>query len=86
MVQFEFLAPIFIFHYLEHPLLATLQAINKAKINMNISLINMLIRTIGLAILSSLKIGIYGLLISLILNIVFTTIYARYKIKKLLIN
>ena len=81
-----FLAPIFIFHYLEHPLLATLQAINKAKINMNISLINMLIRTIGLAILSSLKIGMYGLLISLILNIVFTTIYARYKIKKLLIN
>ena len=81
-----FLAPIFIFHYLEHPLLATLQAINKARINMNISLINMIIRTIGLAILSSLKIGMYGLLISLILNIVFTTIYARYKIKKILIN
>ena len=79
-----FLAPIFIFHYIEHPLLASLQAMNKAKINMKISLINMFIRTIILAILCTFKIGLYSLLISLALNILFTCIYSYNKIKKIL--
>ena len=79
-----FLAPIFIFHYIEHPLLASLQAMNKAKENMKISLINMFIRTIILGILCSLKIDLYGLLISISLNILFTCIYSYNKIKKIL--
>lgn len=79
-----FLAPIFIFHYIEHPLLASLQAMNKAKENMKISLINMFIRTILLGILCSLKIDMYGLLISISLNILFTCIYSYNKIKKIL--
>lgn len=79
-----FLAPLFIFHYIEHPLLASLQAMNKANINMKISLINMFIRTIILGILCSLRIDMYALLISIILNILFTCIYSYTKIKKIL--
>ena len=80
-----FLAPIFIFHYIEHPLLASLQAINKANINMKISLINMFIRTIILALLCILKIDMYALLISISINILFTCIYSYNKIKKILL-
>lgn len=75
-----FLIPIFFFYYLESPLLTTLQAMNKAKINLRISSINFFIRTILLAILTSLSIGMYGLLISLSVNILFTIIYSSYKV------
>lgn len=75
-----FLLPIFLCYYLEGPLLTTLQAMNKANINLFISTINFLIRTILLAILTSLSIGMYGLIISLSINILFTVIYAFYKV------
>lgn len=79
------LAPIFLFHYIEHPLLSSIQAMNKAKINMKISLVNMFIRTILLGLLCMLKIGIYPLLITLSLNILFSCFYAYYIINKMII-
>lgn len=82
----KLLVPIFIFHYLEQPLLSTLQGMNKAKINMKISTINMLIRTIGLAFFTTLHIGIYGLLIALSLNIIYTCFYSFYKINEILLK
>ena len=78
------LIPIFMLHYLEQPLLSTLQAMNKAKINMIISLINMIIRTIGLIILCNFKIGMLSLLITLSLNIIFTCFYSYNKINKII--
>ena len=83
-IYIKLLAPIFIFHYIEHPLLSTLQAMNKAKINMKISIINMFTRTIILSLLCLLKIKMYGLLISLSINIIFTCCYSWYKINKIL--
>lgn len=80
------MAPLFIFHYLEQPLLSTLQAMNRAKENMKISIINMIIRTIGLAILCSLRIKFYGLIIAIGLNILFTCIYSFIKINKIIRN
>lgn len=80
----KLLAPIFIFHYIEHPLLSVLQAINKAKINMKISTINMFIRTIILGLLCLLKIKLYGLIISISLNIIFTCFYSWYSIQKII--
>ena len=80
----RFLAPIFIFHYLEHPLLSSLQAMNKSKTNLKISIYNFFIRTIGLASLCILKINMYGLLITLSLNMIFTCIYSWNKINKIL--
>lgn len=82
----KFLMPIFILYYLESPLLSTLQALNKANIQLKISLVNFFIRTVLLAILLTLKIGMYGFLISLSLNIIFTVLYSTYKISKVLVN
>lgn len=78
------LAPLFIFHYIEQPLLSTLQAMNKASENMKISTVNMFIRTIGLAILCTLNIKFYGLIIVIGINIIFTCSYAWLKINKIL--
>lgn len=80
----KFLIPIFIFYYLEGPLLSSLQAMNKAKLNLKISIVNFFIRTLLLGILTSLSIGMYGLLLSLALNILFTVLYAANQINKLL--
>ena len=80
----KLLAPIFIFHYIEHPLLSVLQAMNMAKENMKISSINMLIRTIILGILCLLRIKLYGLIIAISLNILFTCFYSWYKIHKII--
>lgn len=80
------LSPIFLLHYIEHILLNSLIAINKAKINMFISLINMFIRTIILFILLNLNLKIYALLISIALNIIFTSLYSGYKLNKYLKN
>lgn len=82
----KLLAPIFILHYIEQPLLSCLQAMNKAKINMKISMINMIIRTVGLAIFCSLNIKMYGLLIALSLNILFTCGYSWIKINSIILN
>ena len=80
----KFLIPIFIFYYLEAPLLGTLQALNMAKLNLKISIVNFFIRTVFLAILTSFSIGMYGLLIAVATNIFFTVIFAAYKIGKTL--
>lgn len=80
----KILAPIFIFHYIEHPLLSSIQAMNKAKINMKISLVNMIIRTILLAFLCCLKIKLFSLIIALALNILFSCFYSLYIINKII--
>lgn len=82
----KFILPIFLFHYLEQPLLSCLQAMNKSHINLKISLVNMFIRTIILAGLLFLDIGIYGLLIALMINIMFTFTYSLYKVNNILSN
>ena len=76
------LTPIFILQYIQSPLSFTLDAIGQSKTNLKASIISVLIRVISLFILSNLKIGIYSLLISLILNILGTTTYLLVKIYK----
>ena len=80
----KILCPIFLLHYMEQILLNSLVAINKAKINMFISIINMFIRTIILFILLKLDFKIYALIIVIALNILFTSIYSGYKLNKYL--
>lgn len=80
----KFLLPFFIFYYLEAPLLSSLQALGYASETLKISLINCLIRTIILSILTNLSIGMYSLLIAVGLNILFTVIYSSFKISKIL--
>jgi len=80
----RFLIPIFLFYYLEAPLLSSLQALNKAKLQLRISTTNFFIRTVLLGILTSLSIGMFVLLISISLNILFTVFYSWRQISKAL--
>ncbi len=78
----KILAPIFVLFYLEGVLISSLQALNKAKITMNISLIGVVIKLLTLAIFSFAHIGIYSLVISEITNIFFVVFANFYYLKK----
>lgn len=74
----KFLAPFFVFLYLEGPLQSALQALNYAKYTMNITLLTTIIKLITLFLFSLFHIGLYGLLISEIVNI-FLVLYLNMK-------
>ena len=80
----KFLAPFFIFLYIEGPLSSTLQALNYAKYTMKVTLISILLKLTTLYLLSLLHIGIYGLLISEIINIFIVIYLNNIKLKKVL--
>ncbi len=80
----KILAPFFILFYLESPIISTLQGLGLAKYTMKITLIGVIIKTLVLIIFSFLKIGIYGLIISEIVNIIFVVGTNMYKIKKVI--
>lgn len=70
-------APFFLLHYIQGPLTAYLQAINKAKIAMKGTLYGAIIKTVLLIILPKF-IGIWGFIISSITNIFYVTIQHIY--------
>lgn len=79
------LSPFVVLFYIEYPLSQSLQAINKSKKSMKITLITSIIRLLSLIIFSLLKIGMYSLIITIISNLILST-YLYYKeIKKTLI-
>ena len=80
------LAPICILQYIESPLSITLDAFGKTKENLKISIINLVIRTLLLYLLSLLKIGIYSLILTISINIIITSIYLIKKVRKHLKN
>lgn len=73
----KIIAPFFLLHYIQGPLTAYLQAINKAKIAMKGTLYGAIIKNILLLILPSL-IGIWGFIIATIINIAYVTIQHIY--------
>lgn len=77
----KIIAPFFILHYIQGPLTSYLQAINKANIAMQGTLYGSIIKTIILIVLTN-KIGIWGFIISSIINIFFVTIQHIYYINK----
>lgn len=80
----KFLASFFVFLYLEGPLASTLQALNYAKYTMTVTIITTIIKLLTLFIFSLLHIGLYGLLISEIINIFLILYLNSIKIKKIL--
>lgn len=74
----KILAPIFVLFYLEGVLTSGLQAMGYAKTTMKISLYGVLIKLIFLSILSLCHIGVYSLVISEIINILFV-VYLNFK-------
>lgn len=78
----KFLAPICILHYIQSPISSSLQAMGKAKDAMYGTIIGMILRTSLLFILSSLKIGMWGLVIATSINIIFVTLFDFSRVKK----
>ena len=81
----KILAPVFVLFYLEGVLTSSLQALGDAKTSMKISLWGVVIKLIVLSILSLCHIGIYSLVISEIVNILFV-VFLNFKALKKYIN
>lgn len=80
------LAPFCLLQYIQAPLSATLDALGKSNVNMFISFIGTITRTILLVVLSYLKIGMYSLIIAIGINILITTLVQIKKTYKCLNN
>ncbi len=80
------LAPFFVLFYLESPIISTLQGLGLANFTMKITFWGIVLKTVILGVLSFLKIGIYGLVISEIVNIIFVVFLNYHQIKKVLKN
>ena len=78
------LAPIFILYYIQSPISASIQAMGFAKECMYTTFISQILKLIVLILGCFLNIGLYGLIIAIIFNIVFTTTVNIYKINKIL--
>ena len=80
----RFLSPIFILYSLEAPLSSFLEAINKANLVMYDNIIGIIIKTVLMFILSYFKIGLFGLLIAMIINILVVSIKHFIHIKAII--
>ena len=78
------ICPFFLLHYIQGPLTSYLQAINKADAAMRGTLVGAIIKNILLLILP-LFIGIWGFIVSSIVNIFYVTIQHIYYVRKSLI-
>ena len=65
------IAPFFLFYYVQVPLVAVLQALNKAKEAMMSTLIGIFIKIGLIVLLSFLKMGMYPLIIATIANMIY---------------
>ena len=77
------IAPFFLFYYVQSPLTAVLQALNKAKEAMMSTLVGIIIKLSLITILSFFKIGLYPLIIALIVNMIYVTIFNFIKVKNI---
>ena len=84
IIYIKLIAPFFILHYIQSPLTSALQAMNKARCAMNGTLTGAIIRTILLFIISFYKVGLWGLIIASISNIMYITIHHIYYVNKYL--
>jgi stage V sporulation protein B len=80
----KMIAPFFLLYYVQVPLTAALQAMNKAKEAMYSTIIGITIKLGLILFLSTLKIGLYGLIIATIVNVFIVTIYNFIKVRKTL--
>lgn len=82
----KFLAPVCLLQYIQAPLATSLDAMGKSRDAMIGTTIGMVIRTSLLFVLSYLKIGLFGLIIAISINVVAVTLYdllrVRFHLKK----
>ena len=82
----RFLAPVCLFQYIQAPLSFSLDAMGKSRDSMIATTIGVVIRCILLFLLSYLKIGLWGLIIAISINVFAVTIYDAKKIGKYLLT
>lgn len=80
------LSPFTILFYVEYPLINALQALGKSKSAMKCTIISSIVRLISIATLSLLRIGMYSLILSIIINLLLSTYLYTKEIKKVLSN
>lgn len=78
----KILAPIFPLFYIEAILISFLQALDKAKITMRITIIGVIIKLLTLSITSLIHIGMYSLIVSEIVNILLVVSLNIYYVNK----
>lgn len=78
------LSPFTILFYIEYPLVNALQALGEVKVTFKITVVTSLIKIISIIIFSFLKIGMYSLIISIIINLLSSTLLYYKKLHKLL--
>lgn len=78
------LAPFTLLYFVDGPIISALQALNKAKINMFITLFGSSTKLIIIFVLSFFHIGIYPLVISIIFNLIIVTSSNYRALKKAL--
>ncbi len=78
----KLLAPFFVLFYLEGPLQSVLQAMDKSKTCMLITLVAIIIKLLTMAILSLCHIGMYALVIAEIIDIIIVVYLSFKAIKK----
>ena len=82
----KILSPFTILFYIEYPLINALQALGKSKSAMRCTITSSIVRLISIATLSLLKIGMYSLILSIIINLLLSTYLYSKEIKKVLSN
>lgn len=80
----RFLAPICLFQYIQSPLSSCLDAMGKSKDAMVATTLGVITRSSLLVILSLLKIGLWGLILAISINVFVVTFYSMKKVKKYL--
>lgn len=77
----RFLAPVCLFQYIQSPLSSSLDAMGKSKDGMTATLLGQIVRLTFLVLLSLLKIGLWGLIIAISLNVLVVTFYSIKKVR-----
>ena len=77
----RFLAPICLFQYIQSPLSSCLDAMGKSKDAMVATTLGVITRSTLLVILSLLKIGLWGLIIAISINVLVVTFYSIKKVR-----
>ena len=77
----RFLAPICLFQYIQSPLSSALDAMGKSRDTMVATSIGVVIRSTFLVVLSFLRIGLWGLIIAISLNVFAVTFYSLKKVR-----
>lgn len=77
----RFLAPICLFQYLQAPISSCLEAIGKSKRIMFANILGVGVRIFFLLVFSFFKIGLWGLIFAIGLNVVIVTLYELKKVK-----